>query len=70
MSATNTVWCEECDEVCAVVICSAIDERTCSACHKWVECPCQDEDYWFSHLAEIAATWNGQPVTNAEAMWV
>jgi hypothetical protein len=58
MSATktSTVWCEECDTESAALICSAIDERTCAACHEWVECPCQDEDYWFSHLAEIAAT--------------
>jgi len=21
------------------------DERTCAACHVWLECPCQDEDF-------------------------
>jgi hypothetical protein len=40
-----TSWCEECDGPCAIIICNMADERTCAACHEWLECPCQDEDY-------------------------
>ena len=66
----NTVWCEECDTACAVVICSATDERTCSACHEWVGCPCQDDDEWFMALTEIAGfNRDGTPVSVAEARW-
>jgi len=38
-------WCEDCDGPCAMTYCEMVGERTCVACHEWLECPCEEGDY-------------------------
>jgi hypothetical protein len=44
-TALLTHWCDDCDGPAAVTYCAMNDERTCKACHAWIECPCEEGDY-------------------------